>query len=60
MQIDARITLAALGGTWSDSAGNSGTFAFNASTGGSPRPAPTVPGSAIAPGSISALQLAPA
>ncbi len=59
VQIDARITLAALGGTWSDSAGNAGTFAFNASTGGSPRPAPTVPGSAIAPGSISALQLAP-
>ncbi len=51
LQIDARITLAALGGSWSDSAGNSGAFAFNASTGGSPRPAPTVPGSAIAPGS---------
>ena len=59
LQIDARITLAALGGAWNDSAGNSGAFAFNASTGGSPRPAPTVPGSAIAPGSISALQLAP-
>ena len=41
VQIDARITLATLGGSWSDSAGNSGTFAFNASTGGSPRPAPT-------------------
>ena len=40
VQIDARITLAALGGSWTDSAGNSGTFAFNANTGGSPRPAP--------------------
>ncbi len=59
VQIEARITLAAFGGTWSDSAGNSGTFAFNASSGGNPRPAPTVPGSAIAPGSISSLQLAP-
>ncbi len=43
VQIDARITLATLGGSWSDSAGNSGTFAFNASTGGSPRPAPPAP-----------------
>ena len=59
VQIDARITLAALGGSWSDSAGNSGTFAFGASTGGSPRPAPTVPGSAIAAGTITAAQLAP-
>jgi len=59
VQIDARITLTALGGTWRDSAGNAGTFAFNGNSGGSPRPAPTIPGAAIAPGSISALQLAP-
>ncbi len=39
VQIDARITLAGLGGPWTDSAGNSGTFAFGANTGGSPRPA---------------------
>lgn len=38
VQIDARISLATLSGSWSDSAGNSGTFAFGASTGGSPRP----------------------
>ncbi len=48
VQIDARIALAGLSGSWSDSAGNSGTFAYNASTGGSPRPAPatgtTIPG----------------
>jgi Head domain of trimeric autotransporter adhesin len=40
VQIDARITIPALGGSWTDSAGNAGTFAFNVSTGGSPRPAP--------------------
>ncbi len=48
VQIDARISMAGLSGPWTDSAGNSGTFAFNASTGGSPRPAPatgaTIPG----------------
>lgn len=59
LQIDARISLATLGGPWSDSAGNTGTFAFGAGTGGIPRPPPTVPGSAIAAGSISAAQLAP-
>ena len=44
VQIDARITLATVSGPWSDSAGNSGTFAFGASTGGSPRPAPATGG----------------
>ena len=29
VHIDARITLAALGGPWSDSAGNTGTLVFN-------------------------------
>ena len=38
VNVDARITLAGLGGTWTDSAGNAGTFAFGAATGGSPRP----------------------
>lgn len=59
LQIDARISLATLSGAWNDSAGNAGTFAFGASAGGSPRPLPTVPGSAIAPGSISTAQLQP-
>ena len=58
LQIDARMTLATLSGSWRDSAGNSGTLAFGASTGGSPRPAPTVPGSAIAAGTITSGQLA--
>ena len=40
MQVAARFTLPSASGSWSDSAGNSGTFAFGASTGGSPRPAP--------------------
>lgn len=38
VSVDARLSLASLGGTWSDSAGNSGTLAFNAATGGAPRP----------------------
>jgi hypothetical protein len=42
--IDARIPFPTLTGTWSDSAGNTGTFAFNANTGGSPRPTPGGPG----------------
>jgi hypothetical protein len=42
--IDATIALATLSGTWQDSGGRSGSFAFTpgAGTGGSPRPAPTV------------------
>lgn len=60
VQIDARIALASLGGPWSDSSGNTGTFAFGATTGGSPRPMPTIPAAALTPGSITASQLAPA
>ena len=55
VQIDARITLATLSGPWSDSAGNSGTFAFGATTGGSPRPAPTSGGGATIPGTFALL-----
>ncbi len=44
VHIDARITLAGLSGSWTDSEGNSGTFAFGAATGGSPRPAPAAGG----------------
>ncbi|MEP7116521.1 MAG: tail fiber domain-containing protein [Acidobacteriota bacterium] len=54
LQVDARFTLANLNGSWSDSAGHTGTFAFNASTGGSPRPAPSSGGAAI-PGAFSLL-----
>ena len=59
LQIEARITLATLGGPWTDSSGNSGTFAFGASGGGTPRPPPTVPAAAIAAGAITAAHLAP-
>jgi hypothetical protein len=44
VQIDARISLATMSGSWSDSVGNSGAFAFNAATGGSSRPLPTAGG----------------
>ncbi len=37
--VRASITLAALGGAWSDSAGNSGTMVFNGAAAGSARPA---------------------
>lgn len=62
--IDAVINLTDYNGTWRDSAGNSGTFAFNASTGGSSRPVVTglTPGSvtsgAIADGGIGTAKLA--
>ncbi len=54
--VDARITLPALSGSWSDSAGNSGAFAFAAQTSGSPRPLPSATG--LAPGSVTGVALA--
>ena len=42
VHVDAKITLPSLGGTWRDSAGNTGLFVFGANTGGSPRPAAIV------------------
>jgi hypothetical protein len=44
VHVDAAITLAALSGTWRDSAGNSGTFALTrgAGNGGGPRPVSTL------------------
>ena len=39
VHVEAKITLPSLGGTWRDSAGQSGPFVFGANTGGSPRPA---------------------
>jgi len=58
VHVDGRIGLASLGGPWRDSAGNSGTLAFTAGagTGGPLRP---VPSNGVAPGSITAAQLAP-
>ena len=51
LHLDATITLPALNGTWRDSGGNSGTFAFlaGAPSAGSPRP---VPPGGIAPGTV--------
>jgi hypothetical protein len=56
VHIDAAITVATLGGTWRDSAGNSGTFIFTpgAGTGGPPRP--VLPGG-LPPGSVTAIQI---
>ena len=48
VQVEAQITFPTLSGTWSDSAGNSGPFAFNANTGGAARATP-------APGDITAV-----
>jgi hypothetical protein len=39
VHVDARIALTGLSGTWTDSAGNSGPFAFGANAIGTPRPA---------------------
>jgi Chaperone of endosialidase len=58
VHVDARLTLATLGGSWTDSAGNSGSFVFNGQGGVSPRPAPTIPALAIASGSIGTAALA--
>lgn len=60
LDVAARISLASLGGPWSDSAGNTGTFVYNGAGGGQPRPLPTVPLSALAPGSVGATQINPA
>jgi hypothetical protein len=68
VNVDARITLAGLGGPWSDSAGNSGTFVFNGQAAGSPRPAVTgvvlppniVNSTTIVDGSIGAADIDPA
>jgi hypothetical protein len=58
LMIHARIALATVSGTWSDSAGNQGAFvpAVGAGTGGPPRP---MPPNGVRPGSITSTQLAP-
>jgi len=42
--VQARISVATLSGTWRDSGGNTGTFAFGGALSGVPRPAPTAAG----------------
>ncbi len=53
VQVDARITFPSASGSWSDSAGNAGTLALGASTGGTARPLPSSP--AAIPGAFSLL-----
>ena len=57
LHLSAAISLESLGGTWRDSAGNSGTLVLlhAGSLGGSPRPFPS---GGVAVGSITAVQLA--
>lgn len=50
VHVSATIELATLSGTWVDSHGNSGVFAFGGNTGGSSRPLPTGPGTAMVGG----------
>lgn len=52
VHVDARISLPALSGTWSDSGGNTGTFAFGATTGGSPRPLAGIGAVAVNPAQV--------
>lgn len=40
VSVESRISLASIGGPWTDSAGNSGSLVLNGAAGGSPRPAP--------------------
>ena len=57
VHVDATIDIVTLGGTWRDSAGNTGTFVFTpgAPLPGSPRP---VPSGGLAPGSVTNIQIA--
>ena len=56
VRIDARFAIATLSGSWTDSAGNSGTFAFGAATGGSPRAAPSTGARTTIPATFALLQ----
>jgi len=57
VHVAARITLAALSGTWSDSTGASGTFAFGARAGGPTRPPAALSGLQLTPGSVGRAQI---
>ena len=54
VHVTARIALPGLGGGWTDSQGNAGTFAFGAAAGGAPRPIPT---NVVPPGRVGAGQI---
>lgn len=57
VHVAARISLATLSGTWNDSAGASGTYAFGASTGGAARPPAALAGAQLVPGSVGVTQI---
>lgn len=57
VHVAARISLTTLSGTWNDSAGATGTFAFGANSGGAPRPAAALSGAQITPGSVGITQV---
>src|SRR5262245_65876035 len=56
VHVDAAVTLPSISGTWRDSAGSSGTFAFTpgAGAGGNPRPAGGIGVAAINPAQVQA------
>ena len=58
VHVEATINMSSLGGTWRDSAGETGAFIFTlgAGSGGAPRP---VPSAGVAPASITAVHIAP-
>jgi hypothetical protein len=58
VHVDAAILMTTLNGSWSDSAGNNGTFIFTpgAGAGGNRRP---VPSGGLAPASVTIVQMAP-
>ena len=56
VSVESRISLASIGGPWTDSAGNTGTLVLNGAAAGSARPAPAT---GAAPGSVTAVSLAP-
>ena len=55
VSVEARISLATIGGPWTDSAGNSGTLVLNGQAAGTARPLPTT---ALTPGSVTSAALA--
>jgi Chaperone of endosialidase/Head domain of trimeric autotransporter adhesin len=52
VHVDAEISVATVSGTWRDSAGATGTFAFGANVGGSPRPPVSFGASAVNPAQV--------
>lgn len=58
LHIDAALNATTYSGTWRDSSGNTGTFMYASATGGSSRPVPTIPTSALATGAVTSTTIA--